>query len=81
MSMSWAGTYNEFRPACSEKRMKGRHTMQSAYAAFGDKAARLYEVSSRTNRGSWDTKFAVTAFDIQASALMNQPPAKVQKAA
>lgn len=58
-----------------------RQTMQNIYAVFGDKAARLYEISLRTNRGSWDMKFSVTAFDIQASALMNQPPAKVQKAA
>jgi len=58
-----------------------RQTMQNIYAVFGDKAARLYEISSRTNKGGWDSKFSVTAFDIQASALMNQPPAKVQKAA
>ena len=58
-----------------------RQTMQNIYAAFGDKAARLYEINPRTNKGSWDSKFSVTAFDIQASALMNQPPAKVQKAA
>jgi hypothetical protein len=58
-----------------------RQTMQNIYAVFGEKAARLYEISPRTNRGSWDMKFSVTAFDIQASALMNQPPAKVQKAA
>jgi hypothetical protein len=55
--------------------------MQNIYAVFGDKAARLYEISSRTNKGAWDSKFSVTAFDIQTSALMNQPPAKVQKAA
>lgn len=58
-----------------------RQTMQNIYAVFGDKAARLYEISSRTNKGGWDSKFSVTAFDIQASALMNQPPGKVQKAA
>jgi hypothetical protein len=58
-----------------------RQTMQNIYAVFGDKAARLYEVNPRTNRGAWDMKFSVTAFDIQASALINRPPAKVQKAA
>jgi hypothetical protein len=58
-----------------------RQTMQNIYAVFGDKAARLYEINPRTNKGSWDSKFSVTAFDIQASALMNQPTAKVQKAA
>ena len=48
-----------------------RQTMQNIYAVFGDKSARLYEVNPRTNRGGWDTKFSVTAFDIQASALWN----------
>lgn len=58
-----------------------KQTMQNVYAVFGDKAARLYEVNPRTNKGNWDMKFSVTAFDIQASALMNQQAAKVQKAA
>lgn len=58
-----------------------RQTMQNIYAVFGDKAGRLYEINPRTNRGTWDTKFSVTAFDIQASALMNRPVAKVQLAA
>jgi hypothetical protein len=58
-----------------------RQTMQNIYAVFGDKAARLYEINPRTNKGGWDSKFSVTAFDIQASALMNQPTAKVQKSA
>ena len=58
-----------------------RQTVQNIYAVFGDKAARLYEINSRGNQGTWDRKFAVTAFDIQASALMRQNPAKVQRAA
>ena len=58
-----------------------RQTMQNIYAVFGEKAARLYEVNPRTNRGTWDTKFSVAAFDIQASALVNRSTAKVQKAA
>jgi 5-methylcytosine-specific restriction endonuclease McrA len=58
-----------------------RQTMQNVYAVFGEKSARLYEVNPRTNRGSWETKFSVTALDIQASALMNRPTTKVQKAA
>lgn len=57
-----------------------KQTAQSIYAIFGDKAARLYDVG-RNNRGSWETKFSVTAFDIQASALMNRPIAKVQQVA
>jgi 5-methylcytosine-specific restriction endonuclease McrA len=58
-----------------------RQTMQNIYAVFGEKAGRFYEVNPRTNRGAWEGKFSVTAFDIQAAALMNRPPAKVQQAA
>lgn len=59
-----------------------RQTMQNIYAVFGDKSARSYDVEDhRTNNGGWDTKFLVTVFDIQAAALMNRPPAKVQQAA
>lgn len=56
-------------------------TMQNVYAVFGNNSARLYEVNPRTNNGDWDSKFSVTALDIQAAALMNKPPAKVQLAA
>src|SRR6266403_5211495 len=58
-----------------------RQTMQNLYAVFGDKSARLYEISSRNNRGGWDTKGSVMALDIQASALMNRSTGKVQQAA
>src|SRR6267378_523767 len=58
-----------------------RQTMQNLYAVFGDKSARLYEISSRNNRGGWDTKVSVMALDIQASALMNRSTGKVQQAA
>lgn len=58
-----------------------RQTMQNIYAVFGPNSARLYEVNPRTNNGAWDTKFSVTALDIQAAALMNRPTAKVQQAA
>lgn len=58
-----------------------KQTMQNIYAVFGEKSARFYEVNPRNNRGTWDTKFSVMALDIQASALMNQSNAKVQKAA
>lgn len=58
-----------------------KQTMQNIYAVFGEKAARLYEISPRNNKGAWDSKFSVTALDMQASALINRPPAKVQKAA
>jgi len=58
-----------------------RQTMQNVYAVFGERSARLYEVNPRTNKGGWETKFSVTALDIQASALMNRSTVKVQKAA
>lgn len=58
-----------------------RQTMQNIYAVFGPNSARLYEVNPRSNNGTWDTKFSVAALDIQASALMNRPPARVQQAA
>lgn len=56
-------------------------TMQNIYAVFGEHACRLYDVNPQTNRGNWDSKFSVTAMDIQASALMNQPAIKVQRVA
>lgn len=55
-----------------------RQTMQNIYAVFGENAARLYNVDSRSNDGAWDTKFSVAALDIQAAALLGRPPAKVQ---
>lgn len=58
-----------------------KQTMQNIYAVFGEKSARLYEISPRSNKGAWDTKFSVMALDIQASALINQPSNKVQQAA
>jgi len=76
----------EHRPQAGDATLKAqaasfRQTMQNIYAVFGEHSARLYETNARTNQGTWDTKFSVAAFDIQASALMNQPTAKVQKAA
>src|ERR1700721_2142886 len=58
-----------------------RQTIQNIYAVFGGNSARLYSVDERSNKGSWDTKFSVAAFDIQVSALVGKPAAKVQAAA
>jgi hypothetical protein len=58
-----------------------KQTMQNIYTVFGKNSARLYVVNPRTKLGDWDTKFSVTAFDIQASALMNQHPMRVQRSA
>ena len=56
-------------------------TMQNIYAVFGPDSARLYEQGAEKNAGRWDSKFSVTVFDIQAAALINRSPAKVQQAA
>ena len=58
-----------------------RQTMQNIYAVFGPNSARYYDVNPRTNNGDWDTKFSVTVLDIQAAALIDRPPAKVQQTA
>jgi hypothetical protein len=58
-----------------------KQAMQNIYAVFGPYSARLYEINPSTNKGGWNEKFSVAALDIQASALVNQPIAKVQKAA
>jgi len=74
------------RPEMDPEQLKAhtvlfKQTMQNIYVVFGENSSRLYEVNPRTNRGSWDTKFSIAALDIQASALMNRPTAKVQQAA
>jgi 5-methylcytosine-specific restriction endonuclease McrA len=58
-----------------------RQTMQNVYTVFGPNSARYYDVNPRTNNGDWDTKFSITVLDIQAAALINRPPAKVQQVA
>lgn len=61
-----------------------RQAMQNIYAVFGNHSARLYSAGTEDNptaEGKWETKFSVSALDIQASALLGQPPAKVQSAA
>lgn len=55
-----------------------RQTMQNIHAVFGGRSAKLYNIKSKTKNGEWDTKFSIAVLDIQASALMGQPPAKVQ---
>jgi 5-methylcytosine-specific restriction endonuclease McrA len=57
-----------------------KQTVQNIYAVFGKESARLYEITPESNDGSWDKKFSVTAFDMQAAALMNRSTAKVQQA-
>jgi hypothetical protein len=71
-------------PAVEEHATLFRQTMQNLYTVFGDKAGRLYSAAredQRTRDGRWEPKFSVSALDIQASALLGQPTAKVQAAA
>lgn len=58
-----------------------RQTMQNVYIIFGSNAGRLYSTGTEdhpTAEGKWDTRFSISALDIQASALIGYPPAKVQ---
>ena len=57
-----------------------KQTAQNIYAVFGKESARLYILDPDSNDGAWDKKFSITAFDMQAAALMNRPTAKVQQA-
>lgn len=60
-----------------------RQTMQNVYTVFGENAGKLYSVedSATQNEGRWERKFSISALDIQASALIGHPPAKVQPVA
>ncbi len=60
-----------------------RQTMQNVYTVFGENAGRLYSVDEGTSQdeGRWEKKFSISALDIQASALIGHPPAKVQPVA
>lgn len=61
-----------------------RQTMGNIYSVFGNQSARLYSAGTEdqpTVDGKWETKFSVSALDIQASAMYGQNPAKVQIAA
>lgn len=60
-----------------------RQTMQNVYAAFGENSARIYSVGDGESfsSGKWESKFSISALDIQASALIGHSSAKVQAAA
>jgi hypothetical protein len=61
-----------------------RQTMQNVHTVFGPNAGCLYSTGTEdrpTIEGKWDTRFSISAFDIQASALLGHTPAKVQMAA
>lgn len=65
----------------SDQEATFKQAIQNIYAVFGANAARLYDKDPRSNNGTWDSKFSVAAFDIQASALVGKPTAKVQAVA
>jgi len=61
-----------------------RQAMQNIYSVFGPNAGCLYSTGTEdrpTVEGKWDTRFSISAFDIQASALVGHTPIKVQMAA
>lgn len=59
-----------------------RQTMRNVYAVFGEHSGRLYSGGTEERPdGKWDSKFSISALDIQASALIGHNPAKVQAAA
>lgn len=59
------------------------NTMKNVYVVFGKNSARLYTASESNfnHNGHWETKFSISALDIQASALMGHDVGKVQAAA
>ena len=67
--------------AIEEQRQRFRQTMQNVYIVFGQNSGRLYNIIAGSHDGRWDTKFSIAALEIQASALLEQDPAKVQKVA
>ncbi len=67
--------------AIEEQTQMFRQTMQNVYTVFGANSGRLYSITSESRDGRWDTKFSIAALEIQASALLGQDPARVQKVA
>ena len=57
-----------------------QEAMENVHVVFGINSGRLYS-RRRGNDGAWETKFAITALEIQASALLGHSRAKVQLAA
>ena len=67
--------------AIKEQEQMFQQTMQNVYTVFGSHSGRLYSVSPESNDGKWDTKFSISALEIQGSALLGQEPAMVQRVA
>ncbi len=55
-------------------------TMKNVYAVFGEHSGRLYSTGTEDRPsidGKWEAKFSISAFDIQASALIGHSPMRV----
>lgn len=60
-----------------------RSAMRNVYSVFGAQSGRLYTAgeANKDPDGKWETKFSVSALDIQASALMGHDNAHIQQSA
>jgi hypothetical protein len=61
-----------------------RQTMHNVWTVFGPNSAKLYSTGTEdrpTIDGRWESKFSISALDLQASALIGQNAVKVQAAA
>ena len=67
--------------AINEQAQMFRQTMQNVYNVFGSRSGRLYSLTSGVRDGRCDTNFSIAALEIQASALLGEDPAKVQRVA
>jgi hypothetical protein len=67
--------------AIKEQELMFLQTMRNVYTVFGLHSGRLYSIPPGSRDGRWDTKFSIAALEIQASALLGQEPARVQKVA
>ena len=66
--------------AIEEQRQRFGSNAECIYC-IGENSGRLYNIIAGSHDGRWDTKFSIAALEIQASALLEQDPAKVQKVA
>src|SRR5205085_9145810 len=81
----YMGGYAPKKPEhVDEQRELFRQTMRNVKTAFGGEAGRLYSgdvENSSVIVGRWDSKFSISALDIQASAMLGHNVQKVQDAA
>lgn len=81
----YMGTYAPKKPEqVKELENLFRQTMHNIYIVFGPNAGRLYSMSTdgkSSNAGKWETAFSISAFDIQASALIGYSSVKIQAVA